>query len=481
LRNQPALLGTAGLVGSVNPSTLRQTPGSTLTNPIVVKDPPRLDNRTRLSLPVDTAVLPTPSVDQIVESLIAQKNIFPVLESVFKLVFDRNTTPSSPMTTSHRDRVSPLKKRKLKSVPAGAADWDVPYPFPEGEGPPAYRTNWEKERGKQLITHLVGLIKDAAKGAAMKTYLRQQREQQEMAIRPEASKLHENGVAHMPVMTEMLADCSNGPMVRESLNDHSYSSEQAMPELDPSIYDSWMEMLGSISFPGEGEGNARSGSGSAPPTPFNIDPSIFPPLSTSDADGHETTPDISDIEIDPSLLWISDWQKNLASSGPIDLQAPALPLSSLNSQADFATPNLDSQSPEGVYPPICQDQFWSDFFTNHAVEDDSFPDANATSSQSQSVSKSPSATNPEPTAVQPPTTVYPDHLPIPETPTSVQTRKRPSVSPGPVAKGLAREEILGRARERRRQLMAEIERAKVELWETTIEQGVLSQLIKDRA
>jgi hypothetical protein len=43
LRNQPALLGTAGLVGSVNPSTLRQTPGSTLTNPIVVKDSPRLD------------------------------------------------------------------------------------------------------------------------------------------------------------------------------------------------------------------------------------------------------------------------------------------------------------------------------------------------------------------------------------------------------------------------------------------------------
>jgi len=110
-----------------------------------------------------------------------------------------------------------------------------------------------------------------------------------------------------------------------------------------------------------------------------------------------------------------------------------------------------------------------------------FLDANMTSSQSQSQS----ATNPELAAVQqPPATVYPNHFPIPSTPTAVQTRKRPSVSPGPgrnAAKGLARDEILERARERRRQLMTEIERAKVELWETTIEQGVLSQLIKDRA
>lgn len=42
-----------------------------------------------------------------------------------------------------------------------------------------------------------------------------------------------------------------------------------------------------------------------------------------------------------------------------------------------------------------------------------------------------------------------------------------------------KEDILRRAREQRRQLAAEIERAKVELWETTIEQGVLTHLIKE--
>jgi hypothetical protein len=43
-----------------------------------------------------------------------------------------------------------------------------------------------------------------------------------------------------------------------------------------------------------------------------------------------------------------------------------------------------------------------------------------------------------------------------------------------------REDILQRARERRSQLVAEIERAKIELWETTIEQGVLSHIAKEK-
>jgi hypothetical protein len=44
---------------------------------------------------------------------------------------------------------------------------------------------------------------------------------------------------------------------------------------------------------------------------------------------------------------------------------------------------------------------------------------------------------------------------------------------------LNKQEIIQRAKYRRRQLMTELERAKVELWETTIEQGVLNHLMKD--
>ena len=43
-----------------------------------------------------------------------------------------------------------------------------------------------------------------------------------------------------------------------------------------------------------------------------------------------------------------------------------------------------------------------------------------------------------------------------------------------------KQDILKRAKERRMQLLGEIDRAKVELWETTIEQGVLANIIKEK-
>jgi hypothetical protein len=54
--------------------------------------------------------------------------------------------------------------------------------------------------------------------------------------------------------------------------------------------------------------------------------------------------------------------------------------------------------------------------------------------------------------------------------------------PGPLRRmpTLNKQDILAKARERRRQLVGEIDRAKVELWETTIEQGVLAQLVKEK-
>jgi len=287
-------------------------------------------------------------------------------------------------------------------------------------------------------------------------------------------------------------------MIRESRNDTAIHANQFdlpfafQPEFDSLSHDSWLAMLGAI-----GEGSAPSSSlptsrdSSAPPTPFNADPSIFPSLSTSYTDGNETT--FSDMVIDPSLLLISDYQRKLASNATIDL-APALvqsPLPSPNSLADLATPNWDSQFPDpgiysddqGVYFQMSRDQYWFNF-ASQGIEDNTV--ANVTSSQNQFVSKPWIAMNPEPVAVQPPGTI---HLPTSDTTltsaeslTAVRTQKRPSVGLGRNAtKGMAREEILGKARERKRQLVAELERAKVELWETTIEQGVLSQLVKDCA
>ena len=46
-------------------------------------------------------------------------------------------------------------------------------------------------------------------------------------------------------------------------------------------------------------------------------------------------------------------------------------------------------------------------------------------------------------------------------------------------KTVDREDVMSRARQMRAQLMAEIERAKVELWETTMEGGCLAHVLKD--
>ncbi|GJE88628.1 hypothetical protein PsYK624_047110 [Phanerochaete sordida] len=72
--------------------------------------------------------------------------------------------PPAPTTSTDQPQI---KKRKLSHVPAGASEWDVPYPFPDGQGPPDYYQNWQKLRGQQLVEDLVGLVKSAAKKAAV--------------------------------------------------------------------------------------------------------------------------------------------------------------------------------------------------------------------------------------------------------------------------------------------------------------------------
>lgn len=63
---------------------------------------------------------------------------------------------------------------------------------------------------------------------------------------------------------------------------------------------------------------------------------------------------------------------------------------------------------------------------------------------------------------------------------SASSRSTPSVVS--TSKGtLDKQAILERAQERRRQLVAVIERAKIEVWETTIENAVLVHLMRDRS
>ncbi|CAA7267005.1 unnamed protein product [Cyclocybe aegerita] len=217
LRNQDNLLGKAGRVGGVKPSTLTHTRGSTPSNPILVDDDdtPMIGRRNHLSQLrepsncqpyIDPSLLTAPTNQEIVQVLIGQKDIFPVLESILKLImgatpkpqsdspppptgFERRPAQAPSQTNASSDLGQSVKKRRLNRVPAGAADWDVPYPFEKGEGPTAYEKTWERERGKQLIAELIKLIKTAARKAATKKYLAEQ----EIGRRETLERLGANG------------------------------------------------------------------------------------------------------------------------------------------------------------------------------------------------------------------------------------------------------------------------------------------------
>ncbi|KAH9850344.1 hypothetical protein C2E23DRAFT_684000, partial [Lenzites betulinus] len=205
------------MVSGVHPANLskiRHTRGATATNPIVVEDEPEvaqqpcIGKRPTHSIPSDPSQLPPPTSEQILRTLLKQKNIFPVVVSLLRLLAPsapslasappgyphypypypypmyqspsqgQASTPTHTATTSDSRPSSssgapPLKRRKLNAVPAGAADWDVPYPFQEGQGPENYRAVWERERGRQLLKDLVQLVQNAARKAATKSWYQQ--------------------------------------------------------------------------------------------------------------------------------------------------------------------------------------------------------------------------------------------------------------------------------------------------------------------
>lgn len=182
LRSQTALLGHAGLVGGVKPANLSHGihRGSTPANPIVVDDTngtaitPKLSAKSKTprrlhhSAPFANLDLPPPPIRDIVDILIKQKEVFPVLQDLLKL-FSGN-----PGLAYRALNGPPQKRRKLNRVPAGAVDWDVPYPFQEGEGPQSYHDGWAQDRAKQLVSQLVSLIKTASRKAALRNYLQGQ-------------------------------------------------------------------------------------------------------------------------------------------------------------------------------------------------------------------------------------------------------------------------------------------------------------------
>ena len=200
--------------------------GRSANNPIIVEDEddrPSIGRKPLQTQHVTSGCLPVPSSEEILSNLVKQKNLIPVMDALVRLVAGsavplpsgsasnaQNAPPTASSSSTHVQPYHPYpyypypyaypyyysypygytypyaasafqrspapstsyappppKKRRLNDVPAGASEWDVPYPFPEGQGPPDYHQNWQRQRGQQLVEDLVGLVKSAAKKAAV--------------------------------------------------------------------------------------------------------------------------------------------------------------------------------------------------------------------------------------------------------------------------------------------------------------------------
>jgi hypothetical protein len=389
LRSQQALLGHAGLISGLDPSTLstKYHKGATSQNPIIIEDeldPPPLGKGDAYSF--DSSLLPSPPSEEVVSSLVKQRNIFPVLESLLRLLSGTGVSnippavtpfysPASSFNALSKERGAAPKRRRLNSVPAGAADWDVPYPFQQGEGPNNYHLCWEKERLKQLLSQLGVLINGAKRSAAARTYLQQhadlwssintQMPQGQTADQQQPTAGASHCEQHnMPACPSYIEDVASSPMVSEDPRQRSQilaaaTQTASLDELVASLLDN--------SIP-------RGSS------PSNL--TSFPSSSSS-------------------------------SSHPSSRIGSHVTMTPMSSRASSATPRQESAT-------------------------------SATTSTAQAG------------------------------PPSDQRRQAP-----PRVKALNKQEVIRRAKDRRQQLMVELERAKVELWETTIEQGVLNHLMKD--
>lgn len=366
--------------------------GSTPSNPIVIEE----SDLTHLPH-VDPSQLTSVNGEDAIASLIRQKNIFPVLSSIVKLL--GNSPAASTQSLSTNDHASPrpcsepattapppLKRRKLTSVPAGAVEWDVPYPFPEGEGPKAYHATWERERARYLITQLVESIKGAFESSPL----------DDDQVPPSSSSQSSTSVSKPSRHTS-----SPSPVSPTTTN----TFQHIIPDctIDPALL--------AISVPPSVTYNASS------PVPALVH---SPVTSTDSSDGALTPPAYNDQDSVAAAKMLLQF-----ATRPI---VPSPPPSHTDISPAVLTPY--PQTTPSCFSPLTHLQ-----------------------PVSPQISRSPS--------------VQSMHKPTPSVP------RRAGF------KAVHKEDILQRARERRRQIVGEIERAKVELWETSIEGGVLGHLMKD--
>lgn len=412
LRSQSSLLGLAGLVGCVKPAqlythaphTLAQPSrsdspvrGSTPTHPIVLddQDTPHIAKYTcgQLEMPQCLDQFdPETLHSKIMNSLTKENNIFPVLESLIKLlrglhlpstnpplqpftrpyghgIFNAQPSPvsfvSTPDDSTIIPAVPPPKRRKLKHVPAGAVDWDVPFPFAAGEGPEEYRDTWAQDRTKQLATQLLQLVQNAARRAAIQTAKsgRKVPKGRTRARNPQSSR-------SASVETQIGQISLTQANIRESplytTNPNAGGTVTGTPA------DSLGHLLGSLETPSTGS-----------PVPGFKDRTSVDLEGAVEEPGSEVPHDYSAFE---------EWLSQLQQFVPLETNAPAL-------ESDWArlSVSLDSSAPIPAPDALVRDQRDAST-TPHAIQDEVIdPALLAVSQQAGSPPQPQLSTSPMPT------------------------------------------------------------------------------------
>ncbi|KAF7312273.1 hypothetical protein MIND_00240300 [Mycena indigotica] len=519
LRSQINLLGTAGVVAGLRPSQLVvkpvDPPGTTSTNPIVIQDPPPTPQTPRRQLrprvqPSDADVihLSPPSTRDIIKALVEQDEVYDVLNDIMKFVATRPTftsaTPRQRSTTPTDERGK--KRRKLRHVPAGAHLWDVPFPFNEGEGPESYQADWAKQRGKKLISDLLSLIKSATKRAALKNRV-VKRQLPTLAELAAINKHYNIDRVPSPINSEVLADASNStrppiphpppvdpldkllssllsaPLSEPLMLDSGASTpnpNDPLLDFDPGLFNSWMDIFQTFPAPAEGffpnqDVAMQPAAGQSVISTPSLDLDFAPlPVNNTLVD---------DSLIDPVLLALST--SNVASLDSASLDCPSLVGSPIPSSSSFMSE---------VFTPALSEGGFGEFGIVPG-ETSSIPAPHVDKGKQREVVDHLSAW----------TETEKDALSFLEA-TSMASMSGQALAlmnqPGGQGEGYGSEGMLGqkdvefsmlptqpilgnavkanvlaRAKARRQQLVEEITRTRIALWETTIEGGVLATLV----
>jgi hypothetical protein len=489
LRNQQNLLGKAGLVAGVKPSTITHIRGTTSSNPIVIddEDTPLLgrqsQSRETRHRYINPALLKAPTNEDIVSVLIGQKDIFPVLKSILDPIGKDPTrrTPATSLQSRHNSfKHPPNKKRKLDRVPAGAADWDVPYPFQEGEGPDEYRKTWERERQKHLVVQLVKLVKMAARKAATKNYL-----QKEQARQAAWKKLQEEMMESKPIIKK---DMTVNNHYKPQTLTYGLSSD------DQSLFNTWMTFLQAFPVAFDAQSQSQSSLPSSQASTPGLDDFASINTMTNDFDfGTNTEESPWPISNTPAVqddldALISSMLDSLSQ----DMESTPVPTSSSSSawEPDIFVGN----GGQGVFRHTLWDNF-SQAAYRGSIEGGGWDEVDQITQGSLAEEgdvipmvggkgKEVLRTNPlSADATTPTQSVYNTSMGTQSTlsiydqqvhPTTIPELPRPRNT---IAQS-RKEEILRRAREKKKDVQQQLDGVKTQLWETTIEQAALVHLLK---